>query len=618
MTEKFRTETIKTRPMTRFGEFNRDAIDIENRTVEVAFSSETRDVVRWFGREILDHSPESVDLSRMNNGAPLLMNHDPYDQVGVIESARIDKDRVGRAVVRFSKSSRGNEIFQDVQDGIRTKISCGYRVHEMVLEREAEDGPNDYRVTRWEPFENSFVSIPADDAVGVGRELETEAFVRAFGDREIETRIHKPIPEREEQVMSEKNTPAVPDVPEVNVEAVQQEARSAALRDVDAILAVGQKYGMISEARDAINKGTSLVDFREQVLDRVEERAKTQTPAPSDIPQQELRHYSLIRAVRAQLSGDWSKAGFEREVSVECMSRMGGKDPKGFYVPHELFGSRAQSVGTANKGGDLVATELKASSFIEMLRARSVSGQVGVTYLPGLVGDVDIPKQTAGGSFGWLAEDGSSADTDITVGKISLSPKTISGSVYMTRKSLMQTTPAIEDLVRSDIVIGMALGIDLGVFEGDGTSNAPLGVCNYSGINTQTIAANATTGYPTYAELVGFETAIDSDNALVGSLAFVTTPAIYGGLRITDVGTDTGMFLIDKVGYAIHRSTQLDAQRILFGNFSDVIVGLWGALDINVDTATAAAKGGIYLRAFQDADIEVRHPESFCKNSLPA
>jgi HK97 family phage prohead protease len=148
-------------------ELDRASIDKAARTVALSFSSEAP-VERWFGSEILDHTPSAVRLGRLNNGGALLMDHDRSDQIGVVESATIGKDKKGRAVVRFGKSARAEEIFQDVLDGIRRLVSVGYRIHKTETKQEG-GGVESVRVTDWEPFEISIVSIPADDSVGVGR-----------------------------------------------------------------------------------------------------------------------------------------------------------------------------------------------------------------------------------------------------------------------------------------------------------------------------------------------------------------------------------------------------------------------------------------------------------------
>ncbi|MCI0539079.1 MAG: HK97 family phage prohead protease [Verrucomicrobiales bacterium] len=109
-------------------------------------------------------------MCRLNTGAPLLLNHNTDAQIGVVESAKSDGDRKGRATVGFSRSPLGDEIFQDVKDGIRRLVSVGYIIHETRMDG-AKDGLVTVRATRWEPFELSIVPVPADASVGVGRAL---------------------------------------------------------------------------------------------------------------------------------------------------------------------------------------------------------------------------------------------------------------------------------------------------------------------------------------------------------------------------------------------------------------------------------------------------------------
>lgn len=163
---------FKQEPVKRAFLMEMREVDQENRTVELSFSSE-EPYRRWFGDEILDHSDEAVDLSRLESGGAVLCDHDWKDHVGVVESVRIDGDRLGRAIVRFGRSQRAQEVFQDVIDGIRRNVSVGYMIQEMVLEKQGDEEADTYRVTRWQPYEISLVSVPADPSVGVGRNQET-------------------------------------------------------------------------------------------------------------------------------------------------------------------------------------------------------------------------------------------------------------------------------------------------------------------------------------------------------------------------------------------------------------------------------------------------------------
>lgn len=158
-------------PQVRAFDFSRESISEEARTVEVTFSTATEQVERWFGIEVLDHSPGSVRMGRLTNGAAVLDSHDTRLQIGVIEGARIE-DGKGVATLRFSRSAHADEIFRDILDGIRSKVSVGYRVHSIVMESRDENDVEKYRVTDWEPFEISIVSVPADDDAGIrGEEI---------------------------------------------------------------------------------------------------------------------------------------------------------------------------------------------------------------------------------------------------------------------------------------------------------------------------------------------------------------------------------------------------------------------------------------------------------------
>ena len=209
-------------------------IDQEKRTVELAFSSETP-VERWYGNEVLDHGPKAVRLGRMKQGGALLMDHNTSDQVGVVESVRIDADRTGRAVMRFGKSARAQEIFQDVVDGIRKNVSVGYRVLAAVLES-SKDGVETYRITDWEPYEISLVSVPADATVGVGRSAEPAP-----------TTPSKP----ETRTMSEQNTQ--PAAPAIDPRVEQQRGADNEHKRVADILAHGRmRFGGLVAGDQAV------------------------------------------------------------------------------------------------------------------------------------------------------------------------------------------------------------------------------------------------------------------------------------------------------------------------------------------------------------------------------
>ena len=598
-------KTIETGLVFRDLSFEKKTIDVENRTVEVRFSSEfpvKRYIDGVVGDEVLDHNPQSVNLGRLNDGGPVLLDHDAREHVGIVERASIDADRVGRALLRFGKSALASEVFNDVTDGIRRSISVGYRVHKYVSEK-IGDGLV-FRAVNWEPYEITFTSVPADPTAQVGREAENL----------IKTEV----------ITMEPETAKTPEkVPALDTKRELETIRRKEIDRSDNIRAIGEKYDCEDVAREAIRDGVSEDNFNKMVLDRIAEKQANAKPVTQiGLNNGEVQRYSLMRAINAAFNNDWSKAGFEREASIAIEDEL-QRAPQGFYIPFEIQSAmyqkqqRVMTVGTDADGGYLKGTDHMAGSFIELLRANALMGQLNARFLPGLTGDIDIPRLDGGVAFNWVTEDADATPDDATLGTVAMAPKTVVGEVPISRRLLKQSAPSVEAMLMDDMAKGAALAIDLAAFSGTGASGQPTGVTATAGIGATSIASFATTGYPTFAEIVAFETDVLTANALNGTLAYCTTAAISGSMKTTAKDAGSGMFLLERGeanGYPVHVSTQLAAKTILFGNFEDVIIGLWGVLDVEPDKAEKAASGGLVLRVFQDVDIGVRHAGSFSES----
>lgn len=592
------------------------AIDRTERTVEVAFSSEDP-IEDWPGvSHVLDHGPEAVRLDRLNDGAPVLVNHDRGDHVGVVERAWIGDDRIGRALLRFGKSARANEVFEDVASGIRRHISVGANIltddsGEMaVIEQEANARGKVFRVMRWEPQEISFASVPANHKLGIGRS--------------------KPEPSKPKgKTMTDPtNQPA-----QADLERARADAEKSARDHVAQILEIGEKYEVMDLAREAITNAMPYDKFMQKAVDTYFERkqkeletleaGKEEPITAIGLSANETRRYSISRALNAVLENNWKGAEFELECSRQIEKTL-DRQARGVFIPHEVQVrayskkpdiQREMTTGGAGTGAEVVGTRHSPENFIEQLRVMVVAIAAGARMLPGLRQNLDIPKKTSGATFAWLAEGGTVTLSDLGTGNLLLSPKTVAGGVQATRRMVKQSLPAIDDLIMQDLVEGAAEAIDLGILQGTGLTNQPTGVFNTSGVNTQTVVA---AGNPTLAEAVGFRSAVATDNALRGALSFITTSAVVGNMMLRALDTGSGRFLIDPVtrsgllGYPYRETNALTASRILFGNWNEVLVGMWGVLDLRPDPYTAAASDAIIIRAFQDVDVGVRHAESFC------
>ncbi|MBY6104901.1 phage major capsid protein [Ferrimonas balearica] len=580
-------------------------INEEARTVEVAFSSE-EPVPRWFGTEILDHATNSVRLSRLADGGAVLMDHNHRDQVGVIESVSIDSDRRGRATLRFGRSQRAQEAFQDVVDGIKRHISVGYRVHKYERTKGADGAPDTVRITDWEPFEVSFVSVPADATVGVGRSQSTTDHQESQMDDEIQT-------ENTPAATENRSAPAPAPAPApatINADEIRSQERQR-LSAIEA--AASQSSVDLSGLRSqAIEQGWTAERFRAEAFEKI---AAEQVEAPAARAADDMlerskgQEYSLVRAIAAQHSGDWTNAGFEREMSQE-LARNSNVIGGGLLVPAHVLGQRATD--TTNAAG-LIGTAHRPDLFIDTLRAESIMGRAGATFLPGLVGKMSAPKKTANAQFGFKGEGDPADKSNVTVGKVEMSGKHISGEVEITFEMLRQSAPAIEQIVRQDILEGLALAIDFAAINGDGTGNNPLGIMATPGIHTVT-AADTTGKLPTWAEILKMEGALDDANALKGRLAYLFRSTIATQLKGISKDAGSGRFIMENGevnGYAAMSTTQLPALASLFGNFADLWIGTWGVVELLPERNKST--GGLDIGVHQMVDMAVRNAQSFAK-----
>jgi len=586
-------------------------IDEEARTCEISLSSEA-EVERWFGRELLVHSDKSVDLGFMRSGAaPLLLDHDQSRQIGVIETARLSpKDKKVRAKVRFSRSALGQEVFQDVVDGIRSCISVGYRVNRM------EKDPSDdelYRVTSWSPLEASVVSVPADTSVGVGRSAPASPTIIATGSHEKGNRT-----------MSNENNAGVvtdntaPDLDKIRSDAAKDAAR-AARESITSIMDLGARHNKRDLAEKAIAEGKTVEEFRGELLD-------TLGGAPLEnndigMSKKERKRFSLMRLTRALANPTnrafQEQARMELEAS-EAAQEMRGYSGQGVTIPREVLSGWRSDVAVQKRDlntsddSDIIDEDFRGSEFIDVLRNSTSVMQAGARMLTGLEGNVAIPKKTAASSAGWIAsEGGASSESEPTFGQVTMAPKVVGAFTDITRLMMQQSSLDIEALVRDDLARGIALAIDLGGLEGSGAAGQPTGILNTGGINT---VSNFAAAVPTFAEMVSFETALAEDNALIGNLAYITDAATYGGLKTTSKDTGSGMFVLEggeANGYPVVGSQQATAGNVYFGNYSDLLIGMWDGLDIIVDPFTASTSGTVRIVALQTVDVAVRHAVSF-------
>lgn len=399
---------------------------------------------------------------------------------------------------------------------------------------------------------------------------------------------------------------------EVNLDAVRDEAAAAAARNASEIVALGARHNVSDLAQKALAEGKSIDQFRGEVLEVIGNKPLENKEI--GLNKKERQEYSVVRAVRA-LSNPTDRAAqeaarFELEASAAA-ARAYGTTPQGIMIPAEVLGTWKRDLNTSDDN-EIVATNLMAGDFIDVLRNASSVMQAGARMMPGLVGNVNIPKKTAASSAGWIStEGGAASESEPTFGTVALTPKTVGAYTDMTRQLILQSTPSIEALVRDDLTQAMALAIDAGALKGTGLSGQPTGIYATSGINTDSFAGAT----PTWSEIVGLETLVAEDNALLGNLSYIVPAGLYGTLKTTAKATNQAIFAVDPDGtmngYRTIVSNQATAGYLLFGNFSDCLIGMWGGLDLTVDPYTSSNTGTVRVVALQSVDVAVRHAVSF-------
>jgi HK97 family phage major capsid protein/HK97 family phage prohead protease len=574
-------------------------LDEDKRMVRVGVSSE-EPVERSFGMEVLGHSADDINMEFINSGrAPLLLDHNMEKQIGVIEEFKLDETaKRTTAVVRFGKSALAREVFEDVKDGIRMNISVGYRIDK--LER-YQDNDETYYKAKWTPMEVSSVSVPADQSrlVGVGRSKE------------------KQINNTKVRIMDNDKKQDI-NLDEVRTQTID-EAKAEFKRNSKEIIDLAARHNKRDLADKAIADGVSVEEFRGVLLENISNDTPLETPSEIGMSKEEVRDFSLIKAIRAMANPSdrraQEEAAFEFECSAEA-ARQYGKDAQGIMLPAEVLRSWGKRDLNTSDDSTLVAEDYRGNSFIDILRNESSVMQAGATMLRGLQGNVVIPKKTAGASAGWIAtEGGDSAESEFTSGSVTMSPKVIGAHTDVTRLLLQQSSLDVENLIRDDLTKSIATAIDLGALAGSGSSGQPTGIANTTGINTTTFAA----ANPTWAEIVAMESAVANDNALTGSLGYICRPADFGTLKTTEKATGTAQFVVSPDnsmnGYNVVRSNQVTSGDFYFGNFADLLIGMYGGLDITVDAFSLSKSGGVRIVALQTVDVAVRHAVSFCKSS---
>ena len=384
----------------------------------------------------------------------------------------------------------------------------------------------------------------------------------------------------------------------------------------------GGEKAMAELEKAAVETGVPAELFRGQVFTMIVDGMPVEkSPADLDLSEKDAKRYSVARAILSLVPGSGEDAAFEREVSNTIRKRLEdqgfrieGNRPTGILVPVDVQKRTLSATGGATVGGNVVATNLLAGDFIDLLRNRMLATQLGVQVLSGLVGNVAIPKQSSAGTAYWITPEGTAPTvSQLALGQVTMTPKTVGARTDFTRQLLKQSTPSIDMLVQNDLIRVLATAIDLAIFEGTGASGQPSGISIASGIGS--VAGASFDRSKALENVKNVMTA----NADVATMSFVTNPTVWQTLKNKAIASNYPAFLIDEldkmVGYPVKVTNQISAGTMLFGDFSQAILGSWGVLDLTIDPYSLSSTGNIRVVAFQSVDVGVRQAGAFSKTT---
>ncbi|HBH8776308.1 TPA: phage major capsid protein [Escherichia coli] len=632
---------------------------------EIAFSS-TQPYQRQFWDEqnqemvvldeILVHTPEAVDLSRLNNNAPLLFNHNFDNHIGVVCNARIDADNVGRALVKFSKhGTLANDIRNKVIEGTMEKISVGYDIKEYHIDY----AKSQLIVSKWIPHEISFVTVPADDSVGLNRSLNTIT-VNLGAKRDMTKEQIEEIKEEQESAqveetpVEENKEPKVEETQErqveenkedenledgkdakhpesvdddsstVREEEVKEEREAAPVEeekteevaerseeDEEEIRAIARELNIDDEElkRALAIKDMTPEAFRTKALNNITNVQRNNEQIKDSKMEKTFDLNNVIRSLVDGAALGANEAEYSAMAAGAAMQR--GRAARGGSVFVPAAAMRAASAG--NTKADLTAItdeKLMTESYIEMLMPESVLGRLGVTVYSGLNSPTAIPKMTKSSvdAFGFVDENGAAPEGKAEFANVKLSPKTFAGGNPISRQSL-KTVPGIATLITDHINKAVRIKLEQLILSDKANDRGPAGLVKQL-VDANRVTKKAAFSYKDFLKEIA---ALTDAGVPAQAIKFAMSGATAAELESTLKDNGVSGYIIENgklAGYEVVTSGVIPADHIVLGDFSGITIGEWGGLELDMDLTTYRDRGAVVPRIFVDLDYVVAQPEA--------
>lgn len=625
--------------------------------------------------EVLDHTPGGMDDTRLKAGLPILFNHDRNQHLGRATSFTNDGHKCTVKDITWSGSDFAQGKRKDAEIGALPDTSVGYKIADEGECIGAKDGCPIYKF-KWEPYEGSLVTIPADISVGAGRSHKDDTLTR-----EIIVKMKNPVDDTDKKTQTkamatELAEPPAKEAPKIDLvkerKDAQAEFKASAKKIREWVSATCKNHPEWRAPLDVIAEkhidgDADFNAFRDEAYPAIPGAKSVDTPheeADLGMSKKDRKRFSLCKAYLEAHLGK-GLTGIEKEVTEAASKHYAGKDSRAFSglcIPEDMkrasfaedhdLGSQAMrslaetvntlavmqqrtlNVSTFTAGGALVGTDLLGGSMIDILRNATLIGQgpLGITELGGLIGNIAIPRQTATGTVYWLPEGGTVTGTDVAFAQLLMVPHRMGARSSYTKQLLAQASTGVEAFVRQDQMLAMAVEEDRVTILGTGLNGEPLGITNTTGVlSNVTFGGNAT-----FAKIVALEYGLENANVRTGQMAIITSPVTKSYLKQTlmvsastfpiylwmaakgEFPTINGVMAGIVNEYPAYATKNVTTNVVIQGVFQNVMKARWAGLDAVIDPYTGAASETIYVTLNQWLDIGLRYPQAFnCSTDAP-
>jgi HK97 family phage major capsid protein len=560
-----------------------------------------------------------VDFSRIEaNACPFLLDHNTSDykaHIGVIQRAWLD-GTTARAIVKFSDDAEKQGIINDIKSGVRPSISVGYSRYDEKLIGQI-DGIKAYRY-KFAPYEVSSVSCPADVTIGVFRNLE-------------------PISNPNKETKKMEN----PEIKQINENEIRALAIKEATQRAVSINDLCGKWNMSARAAEFIASEKSFDEIRSEVLTEVEKRStdieinkQPQDAVRNSAPAVHTREkdtFNVARALEAAISEDWTKAGYEKEMSQEGVRGTGQSwNKRTFTVDLNQRADSISVVGTAGSVGNLVDTNYRPQDLIDVLWAKTALSQLPVHRETGLKDNQLFPVVTSKASAWIVGETGAIGDAEsVTTTTKFASPKQMVTKSALSLQAQFQTTPSTEAIIYRQIFEAIALKLDQMLLAPTQTVGELTSLL--AAITGGQVVAGGTNGAaPSRTNLLKLQKILSDNNISDAGLRWLTnrgTMLTLGNTLNDSANTNSGYIIplgvtsdsllgkpvavSNNVPASLTKGTGTGLSPIIAGDFSEFFVGQWSNLVVKVDETTGADNSTIFIRSYSFWDFLIKRLEAF-------